>query len=175
MNAIESPVVACRQRGAAAGFTRLEYAVTMAVTAILLSVFLERAMYYRDEAERVQMLYTVAAIRTALQLKTGELERLRQGSDPAALAAQNPLDWLQEKPPNYLGELDAPARSELRDGNWYFDRKKRVLVYLLREGKIFSSREAKPLFFKVELLRLPTNPARPLVTTRSVVLNQVDG
>ena len=175
MNAIETAVVACRQRVATAGFTRFEYAVTMAITAILLTVFLERAAYYRDEAERVQMLYTVAAMRTALQMKTGELERHRQGAGTAALAGQNPIAWLQEKPPNYLGEFYAPKRSEVEDGNWYFDRKKRVLVYLLREGKFFSSHEAKPLLFKVELLRLPTNPARPPEATQIVALNQVDG
>ncbi|HEV7814613.1 MAG TPA: hypothetical protein VGP06_05860 [Janthinobacterium sp.] len=168
-----------RKQEKAAGFSHFEFAVTTALIAILATVFLQRILYYQEETERVQVLHVVAGLRTVLQMKTGELELRSRGAEAAALIDQNPMSWLPEQPSNYLGEYYAPVVEDIDRGNWYFDGKKRVLVYLLRHGKFFASTEETRWFFKVEFSRLPTIPAKPPGTPnkmqQGVVLNQVNG
>src|SRR4051812_9897855 len=113
------------------GFTLFELAVTIAITAILATVFLNRVWFYREQAERVAMGQVVGAIRTALHLQIAALLVKNRGDEIPRLMEQNPMDWLAQKPKNYLGEYYAPKITDIAAGNWYFDRKDKKLVYLL--------------------------------------------
>jgi hypothetical protein len=160
----------------AGGFSRFEFAVTATIVALLALVFLQRILYYQEEAERAQVRHLIGDLRTVLRMKTAELEVHSRGAEQALLAGQNPMEWLPEKPPNYLGEFYAPAADDVDRGNWYFDLKKRELVYVLRHGKFFVTAESNRWCFKVEFFRLPKILARPSETTKEVVvLNQVNG
>lgn len=134
-----------------AGFTLFEFAVVMAVTGILIIVFLNRVMFYRNEGERLAFLQTMTALRTATSLQTyGRLIANRPG-EIAALAGKNPVNWLERKPPNYLGEFYSPDTKKLAAGNWFFDRSDETLVYLLNEGNTFDVKGSELLKFKVSL------------------------
>jgi hypothetical protein len=122
-----------RQRGA----SRLELAVVVAVFGALATVFLERTLYYQEYAEMVAMEMTVANLRTGLRYRVAELLLQDKVSEIPTLADANPMDWLQTRPENYIGELDS-APEEERRGAWYFDRGRRELVYTANNRRFFS-------------------------------------
>ena len=139
----------------------MEFGVVVVILGILIFTLLQRVLYYQAEAERVAVAQVVASVRNALHI------RLEQRSVPghevtlAALAEQNPFDWLERKPENYVGEYYTPSIRDVAPGNWYFDRSDKSLVYLLNNEKSFGDTAVKRLKFKVKLLRLPTDNAKP--------------
>jgi hypothetical protein len=153
--------VSVQQQGRQGGAGLMEFAVSAAVVAILAGMLLSRLYSYQGEAERVAMLYTVSGIRSALQLKQAQAHLPERALNLAQLAEKNPLELLDRKPKNYLGEFYSPDVRELAPGNWYFDRDSKILVYLLNERGVFGDSSLKQLQFKVKLLRLPMSPAKP--------------
>lgn len=136
-----------RQRG----FTLFELAVVAAVFAVLVGVFLSRVRDYQRQTQQVAMAQMLGALRTSLRVQALQLHLAGQRDRLPALASQNPFDWLQEKPPNYLGEFDAPALEKLPAGNWLYDRKEQKVIYLLSGGNIFSQASVGAVKFKVTL------------------------
>ncbi len=155
------------------GFTLFEMAISAIIVALLAGVLLQRLRDYREQAELAAVGHLVGMLRTGLAIKTGQLRARNSEADALDLAGQNPLEWLSEKPPNYLGEYFSPEKSRLPKGHWYFDRKTKVLVYLLNNEKRFPQGTVNTLNFKVELIRLPSNPAKqngtPGTTTVSLI------
>jgi general secretion pathway protein G len=119
------------------GASFLEFAVCMALAGIFVGVLLERALYYREYAEKTAMESTAENIRTGLRYKVADLILANRASEIPALADENPMNWLAEKPPNYLGELDSAPADEPK-GEWYFDTHKRELVYTVSNRRHFS-------------------------------------
>jgi len=109
----------------------------MALMGIFLGVLLERALYYQEYAEKTAMESTVENIRTGLRYKVADLILANRMSEIPALADENPMDWLAERPPNYLGELDWVPADEPQ-GQWYFDKRNRELVYTVNNRRHFS-------------------------------------
>ena len=144
------PVPGCR---AGRGFTLFELAVVVAVIGVLMVVLLSRLAFYRDQAERLAYEQTMTALRTEVQLQTYALMIAGRTKDIAALAGQNPMNWLAQKPANYLGEFDAPDVKKLASGNWFFDRSDGILVYLLNQRTIFDREDSELPKFKVSLTK----------------------
>ena len=136
-----------RQRG----FTLFELAVVATLFAILVTVFLSRVSDYQQKAQQVAMAQTLGALRTSLRVQVLQLYLAGQRARLPALARQNPFDWLQDKPVNYLGEFDAPALDKLPAGNWLYDKKEQKVIYLLSNGNIFSHTSVGAVKFKVIL------------------------
>lgn len=146
-----------RQRGS----SKFEFALAAALFALLVGVGVDRLADYQETAQTVASEQLIATLRSALALRMSQLTASGQRPDVDAIGAENPLGWLSEKPPNYLGELYAPDRQKLAPGNWYFDRRDNTLVYLLNRKKNLSIREATLLKFKVESAHLPFSPQHP--------------
>jgi general secretion pathway protein G len=153
-----------KQRGA----SLLEFGVAVAVIGILMTILLQRIWYYQDEAERTSVQMTVANVRAALEIRVSQGKLPGRSVDLTILAEQNPLNLLIDKPSNYVGEYFAPADSDVKEGNWYFDRSSKTLVYLLNIRNSFGSAQLKRLKFKVKLLRLPHSPAKPSGTPEPI-------
>jgi hypothetical protein len=111
-------------RGHQCGVSFLEFAVCMALVAIFVGVLLERALYYQEFAEKTAMEWTAGNIRSGLRYKVADLILANRASEIQTLADENPMNWLAERPPNYLGELDSAPADEPK-GQWYFDRRNR--------------------------------------------------
>jgi len=124
-------------RGHQCGASFLEFAVCMALVGIFVGVLLERALYYQEYAEKTAMEWTAGNIRTGLRYKVADLILANRASEIQTLADENPMNWLAERPPNYLGELDSAPADEPK-GQWYFDRHKRELVYTVNNRRHFS-------------------------------------
>lgn len=119
------------------GFTLLELVVVIALVGVLGAAALDRLWFYQEQAEKVVMEQTASILRSAMRLQMADLIVRQEISRIPGLANQNPMDWLAEKPGNYLGEFSNPAPGSMAPGNWYFDSKQRVLVYLVERGNHF--------------------------------------
>ncbi|MEO8332720.1 MAG: hypothetical protein ABI479_09825 [Gallionella sp.] len=93
---------------------------------------MNRVLFYQEQAEKVAMEEVAGAIQSALTLQYGQILTRGKPSDVAALAEDNPMNWLQKKPSNYAGEFYEPTTLSVAPGNWVFDLKTRNLVYLVR-------------------------------------------
>ena len=159
------------------GFTLLEFAAAMLVSGSAGAVALHYFAFYREQAEMVAARQVVAALRTSLQVQTARLASNGRQEDIRRLAAGNPIDLLDRKPVNYLGEYYAPDPEQIGREGWVFDPRDKSLVYLPTNAQSFSFSTARLLRFKVEFVRNPDPSPRMGAETNSLslVLNQVDG
>ena len=118
------------------GISQLELAVSIALIAIFLVVFLERASYYQEYAEKTAMEMTVANMRTGLRYRIADLIVNSRLSEIPTLADENPVNWLAEQPENYLGEFDSLPQ-EGTAGKWFYDKGNRELVYTANHRRHF--------------------------------------
>lgn len=120
------------------GFTLLELVVVIIIIVVLMGLLIDRALYYQEQAEKTAMEGVAGAIQSALVLQYGQIQTRGKSSDIAALAQDNPMNWLQKKPRNYAGEFYGPAPLAVEAGNWVFDLKSRDLIYVVRNAHYFK-------------------------------------
>jgi general secretion pathway protein G len=123
---------------ASKGFTLLELIIVITIIVFLMALFMNRMMFYQEQAEKTAMVQVVGTIQSALTLQYGEILTRGKPSDVAALARDNPMSWLQKRPPNYSGEFYDPTPQAVTPGNWMFDLKTRDLIYVVRDGNYFK-------------------------------------
>jgi prepilin-type N-terminal cleavage/methylation domain-containing protein len=136
-----------------AGFTLFELAITVAIIGILAAALLSRVTLYQEQAERVAMENVVGVLRSALSMKVGQMVAQGRSQDLSKLLTMNPMDLLAQKPANYLGEVDSPQMGKISRGNWYFNRKQLLLVYIARTGATFQVSDPHQFAYKIELIR----------------------
>ncbi len=160
----------------ARGFTLLEFAICMALCALLAGGLLVRLAEYQRESQRVAAMNMVSAMRTALAVRAAQLQGTGSEAALTTLQRENPFHWLAQLPKNYQGEYYRPRAGLVREGNWYFDPSDRT-VNFVQYRDTFSSEIPKLLNFKVELFREP-NPTRTGARTQAeqgISLAQVTG
>ena len=162
------------------GFSLFELAVTVAIIGVLAGVLLSRIQLYQEEAERVAMESVVGVLRSALSMKAGQLVAQGKQDQLSKLTSINPMDLLAQKPANYLGEFNTPQKEKISRGNWYFNRKKLLLVYIARTGATFQVSDPRQFEFKIDVLRDldGADGPKPAETSNSttiegVVLNRI--
>jgi prepilin-type N-terminal cleavage/methylation domain-containing protein len=151
------------------GFTLLEFAVTVLVAATISAALLNRFDFYREQAEIAATRQLVAAMRTALHVRAVQLQATGRLEALQALAEDNPMNLLAQKPANYLGEITALDPEKIGRSGWVFDMRDKSIVYLLPNAERFSFGTARLLRFKVEFFRTPEQ------RNVSLALNQVSG
>lgn len=129
----------CRRAGR--GFSLVELVVSLTLAAVLVGVFLDRALFYREQAEKSAMEQVAQDLRASVNLRVMELVLASRWAELAALPSQNPMDLLAEKPRNYLGVLPAGAGAAISTGNWYFDITSKEVVYYVDSGRYFAPDE----------------------------------
>lgn len=120
------------------GFTLIELIIVIIIIVTLMGLFMNRVMFYQEQAEKVAMEEVSGAIQSALILQYGQILTRGKPSDVAALTHDNPMNWLQKRPRNYAGEFYEPTPLSVESGNWVFDLKTRDLVYLVRNAVHFK-------------------------------------
>lgn len=115
-----------------------EFALVVTLLAILATVLLLALDDVRRDMEEAGVQAEAAAIRAQL------LERVahREAFGGPLPASENPLDWVDSRPGNYVGELAGAPRD---GGVWYFDKNDKTLVYRFHDGhsaRFRLSREA---------------------------------
>jgi general secretion pathway protein G len=114
------------------GFSLFELVVVISIVAVLMSIFLGRVLYYQEQAEKSAMVEVAGAIQSALIMQYGRILTRGKTSDVEWLTKDNPMNWLQKRPPNYVGEFHAPTPLTVEPGNWVFDPNSRDLIYVPR-------------------------------------------
>ena len=126
------------------GFSLLELVVVIVIISVLLVLAISRLLALQVDAERVTMESVAGIVRSAIGMKVAESIVKSKVADLRAYEGSNPMDLLAEPPRNYLGELDGVDPASLDDGNWYFDKRAKVLVYLVRNKGFFTGGEPNP-------------------------------
>ncbi len=132
------PLVICLGKTKYRGFSRLELLIVTIMLGVIVTVLLNRFLYYQEAAEKARMEYTASALKSALRLRMASLLVQGRAQEFRLLAQDNPMDWLEQPPDNYLGRLTNPDIEGLQRGNWYFDVSSRELVYLVKQGEYFQ-------------------------------------
>lgn len=123
---------------ASKGFTLFELIIVITLIVFLMALFMDRFTYYQEQAQKAAMEQVSGAIQSALVMQYGQIMTRGKPSDVAALAQDNPMNWLQKIPRNYSGEFYDPTPRAVAPGNWMFDLKSRDLIYVLGESKYFK-------------------------------------
>ena len=120
------------------GFTLIELVIVITLIVFLMGIFMNRIVFYQEQAEKVAMEQVAGAIQSALIMQYGQVLTRGKPTDVAALVTDNPMNWLQKKPRNYSGEFYEPTPLSVNSGNWVFDLKSRDLIYVLRSADYFK-------------------------------------
>lgn len=136
-----------------AGLSLLEFMVVASILAVFAGLLLNRLHYYQEVAEKTNMEVTVSALKSALRFEMARALMAGEKIDYPRLARENPMNWLERKPPNYLGEIHRDAGGLTR-GAWYFDTENRELVYLpaLDDHFVPDSHGQVRIRYRIELL-----------------------
>ncbi len=121
------------------GFTLIELVVVIIIVMVTMGLFLDRARFYQEEAEKTAMEMVAGTIQSALTMQYSQIMTRGKQSDVAALAQDNPMNWLQKKPHNYAGEYYDPTPLSVESGNWVFDLKSRDLIYVVHNANYFKA------------------------------------
>jgi general secretion pathway protein G len=127
-----------------AGFSLLELVIVIVIISVLLVMAISRLLALQVDAERVTMESVAGILRSALGMKVADSIVNMKVADLPALEGSNPMDLLAETPKNYLGEKEGVDPAKLDDGNWYFDKQDKVLVYLVRHKGFFTGELSNP-------------------------------
>ena len=127
-----------RRQSSERGFTLIELIVVITIIVVMMGLFLNRALFYMEQAEKTAMEEVAGSLQSALTLQYGLVLTRGKATDAAALVKDNPMNWLQKKPRNYSGEFYDPTPLTVESGNWMFDLKSRDLVYVVRNVNYFK-------------------------------------
>jgi Tfp pilus assembly major pilin PilA len=116
-------------RGNQRGLTRVEFAVSAAVCAVLAGLLLGVVLYYQELGEKTEVDLTILNIRAGIRYRVAD--RMMNGNlnELAASIAGNPVHFLATQPAGYVGELRDHASDPVGKGSWYFDLEQRELRY----------------------------------------------
>jgi prepilin-type N-terminal cleavage/methylation domain-containing protein len=126
------------------GFSLLELLITIVVLSVLLIVAVDRLLALRYEAERAMVQSVTGAMRSALYIEFAAAAARGEFARMEVAGGSNPMLHLAERPESYAGEFFGPEPEVFEPGSWYFDRRDRALVYLVRFPEQFVGSLAGP-------------------------------
>ena len=139
----QSPLGQPRVAPTSGGFSLLELTVVVTIISIFFVLILSRLWALRVDAEQVEIEQIIGILDSAVGIKVAT--HIAQGDIAGlhALDRSNPMNLLAKLPKNYLGEVDE-TKTDIEDGNWYFDTRSHYLVYLVRNKSYFISKLEAP-------------------------------
>jgi general secretion pathway protein G len=114
------------------------------IISVLMVLAISRLLALMVDAERVTMESVAGALRSAIGMKVAESIVKSKVTELPAFEGSNPMALLAETPHNYLGELDGADPAKLEDGQWYFDKRDKALVYVVRNKGFFTGGQTSP-------------------------------
>lgn len=162
------------------GFTLFELIVVIILVSLLSGMLFRRFLDYQEVAEKAAMEQTAGAIRSALAIQMAGLIAQGKVEELPKLATLNPVTLLAEVQKNYAGEFYEPGADDIPPGSWYYDLKRKQLVYRVQRGEHFVPDEQgnKSVRYRVSLVyNQPLDRTAPATEVRNiggVVLQEVE-
>ena len=125
------------------GLTLLELAVVILVISVVGLVALHYYYKLMVDIERTTMDRDLSAMRSAIGLQIAAHYAAGKMAELEGWTGGNPMELLVDPPANYRGVVDS-VDSQLKNGNWYFDKSRGVLIYLARNRLYFESELDNP-------------------------------
>jgi hypothetical protein len=110
--------------------------------AVVLSVFLERMLYYMELAERTAMEVTVSHVNSGIAITLAYVILGGDQARQAEVLKQNPFRLANMAPTNFWGDANRPELGAYEKGGWIFDSSRSELVYLPRLTRGLKTAEA---------------------------------
>ncbi len=117
------------------GFTLFELIVVVVLVSLLATAAFSRFRSLQDAAEQAAVEANVAALRSALLIRSTELAAGNRWQEMVRLQRQNPFLLLETLPGNYAGEYSG----RWVPGNWYYLPADSAVAYVVRLGEDFSA------------------------------------
>ena len=135
------------------GFSLLELVLVIAIISLLFTVAVDKLLILKVEAERTAMEQILGSLRSAMGIQVAAHISRNTIEELVESANSNPMDWLSEKPENYIGTLDEPDPADVEIRTWYFDSYNKHLVYRVSSGDYFQNalKGVKRARFRVDL------------------------
>jgi hypothetical protein len=125
--------------------TRLEAALYVVATGVLVAVLLDRMLEYFEIAERATVEATVNRVNSGINTRLA-YDRLKgRISDPEEWLRRNPFELVSMNPANFLGEVDRAEPSAVPPGQWVYDRGTAQLLYRPRFSRHLQTRNGSKL------------------------------
>lgn len=146
-----------RQRG----FSTLELVIVIVLISLLIVIAVDRLLSLRVDAERVAVEQLAGTVRSAMGINVAATVARDGGlQNISALHRSNPMDMLAETPGTYLGELDNVDPEKIEPGSWYFDKKKRMLIYRVINSGYLETKLQGPARIRFQLQLVYTDNNR---------------
>jgi len=121
------------------GFSLLELILVITIIGVLFTVAVDRLLLLKVDAERTSMAHIISALRSAMNIQVAKQISSGKVDELPNMAGSNPMNWLSEKPDNYIGIKDEPDPADIEGYQWYFDSYNNWLVYRVGNSNYFSS------------------------------------
>jgi prepilin-type N-terminal cleavage/methylation domain-containing protein len=125
------------------GLTLLELAVTILVISAVGLVALHYYYKLMVDIERTTVQRDVSAMRSAIGLQIAAHYSAGKMAELEGWTGGNPMELLVVPPDNYRGVIDS-VDLQLKNGSWYFDKSRGVLIYVVRNRLYFESELDNP-------------------------------
>lgn len=106
-----------------AGFSLLEFVIALTIIGVLIAMAIERIVPLSADAEVAGVEHIVGVMQSAATIRFAAYMAEGRPQAVQAMAGSNPMDYLTDRPWNYVGEMMPEA------GQWYWDRQAQALVY----------------------------------------------
>ena len=133
------------------GFTLLELAVVVTIISALAVVALNYYYKLLVDVERTSMEHDLGVMRSAIGMQVaghfvaGNMTSLKK------LIDSNPMDFLAEKPSNYLGVINHYRLDDIEKGSWFYDSQEQLLIYLVRNQMYFETELEEPVRIRFKM------------------------
>lgn len=124
----------------------LELAVAVALLGLLVWFAIDRIWAIRVAAERAGVEQAVGSLRNAVGVAAFQRSATHGLAGIAALDGANPMALLERAPASYVGEREGSGAEDAAPGSWYFDRRRRALVYRPRFPEAFAEQGGRPTY-----------------------------
>ncbi len=114
------------------GFSLLEMCVAIAIISAFAGALLSTALYYQELAEKTTVDLTLLNMRSGVRYQIADKMIQGREAELEQVLGSNPVRWLDQPPPGYVGEIRDEATASLDAGAWFFDTGRRELGYVPR-------------------------------------------
>ncbi len=160
----EQDIADSKQRG----FTFFELVIVILVISILGVVALNYYYKLLVDVERTSMEHDLGVLRSAVSMQVASHFIAGDMTGLEKLTESNPMDFLAEKPNNYLGVISHYKLEEIEKGSWFYDSGSQTLIYLVRNQLYFETELKGPVRARFKISPVFSDKRRRGKTTKYI-------